>query len=85
MRSIWNEGEWTEIEDCRKLYPVVRKRLHDLGRKYEGICSGEHGIGIVKKEYLESFLDAKQIDLMRAIKKAFDPNLILNPDKIFNL
>ena len=85
MQSIWKEGEWTEIKDCRKLYPEVRKKLHDLARKYEGICSGEHGIGIVKKEYLTSFLDTKQIDLMRAMKKAFDPNLILNPDKVFNL
>ena len=44
----------------------------------------EHGIGLVKKEYLKSFLHPKQIELMKSIKKVFDPNGILNPGKIFD-
>ena len=84
MRYQWRNGEWTEIENWKEKYQAVRKELHDLGKKYQGICSGEHGIGIVKKEYLKSFLEPEQIELMRGIKKTFDPKGILNPGKIFD-
>ncbi|MGZ4886571.1 MAG: FAD-binding oxidoreductase, partial [Candidatus Aminicenantales bacterium] len=49
-----------------------------------GVISGEHGIGLVKKPFLSLVLDEKQIDLMRSIKKAFDPAGIMNPGKIFD-
>ncbi|NQT27101.1 FAD-binding oxidoreductase [candidate division KSB1 bacterium] len=84
MRYQWQDGKWIEIENWEEKYQTVRKELHDLGKKYKGICSGEHGIGIVKKEYLKSFLEPEQIELMRGIKKTFDPNTILNPGKIFD-
>lgn len=48
-----------------------------------GTLSGEHGIGIAKKPYLPLALAEKNIELMRGIKKVFDPNNILNPGKIF--
>jgi len=51
----------------------------DLG----GTISGEHGIGYTQKEYLNIALSEKNIVLMKGIKKLFDPNLILNPGKIF--
>jgi glycolate oxidase len=51
----------------------------DLG----GTISGEHGIGYTQKEYLNIALGDKNIDLMKEIKKVFDPNHILNPGKIF--
>jgi glycolate oxidase len=44
--------------------------------------SGEHGIGLAKKEYLASTLGDTQIQLMKAIKRAFDPKGILNPGKV---
>jgi glycolate oxidase len=53
----------------------------DLG----GTISGEHGIGLVQKPYLHIALSETQIQLMRGIKKTFDPNNILNPGKIFDL
>ncbi|MBN2103353.1 FAD-binding oxidoreductase [bacterium] len=84
MRYRWQNDEWHEIENWDEKYQTVRKELHDLGKKYQGICSGEHGIGIVKKEYLKSFLEPQQIELMRGIKKVFDPGAILNPGKIFD-
>jgi len=84
MRYRWLEGEWVETENWEEKYPIARKRLHELGKKYQGICSGEHGIGIVKKEYLKSFLEPSQIELMRGIKQTFDPGGILNPGKIFD-
>jgi glycolate oxidase len=84
MRRRWKDGQWTEIDGWREKMPSVRGRLHDLGRSFQGICSGEHGIGLVKKEYLKSFLTDRHIGLMRDIKKVFDPNGILNPGKIFD-
>jgi glycolate oxidase len=84
MRSRWEDGAWIEIEGWKEKYAIIRNDLHDLGKKYSGICSGEHGIGLVKKAYLADFLGERQIALMRAIKGCFDPNCILNPGKIFD-
>jgi len=48
-----------------------------------GTISGEHGIGYVKSPYLPLALDAETIEAMRRIKRALDPNGILNPGKMF--
>jgi glycolate oxidase len=45
--------------------------------------SGEHGIGIAKRPYISIAMGEANIQIMRGIKKAFDPNGILNPGKIF--
>jgi glycolate oxidase len=82
MSHTWEEGVWHAIQNCREKMPSVRKELHELGKKYKGTVSGEHGIGVIKKEFLKSYLGSKQIELMRSIKTVFDPNHILNPGKI---
>ncbi|MDF2571877.1 MAG: putative FAD-linked oxidoreductase [Sporomusa sp.] len=71
--------EWTnEVGKFReKLYSVT----YDLG----GRLSGEHGIGLKRKEILRGIIDPVELALMQAIKKAFDPNHILNPGKIFDI
>jgi glycolate oxidase len=48
-----------------------------------GTLSGEHGIGIAKRPYMEMAMGEVKLNLMRGIKKVFDPNNILNPEKIF--
>jgi D-lactate dehydrogenase len=48
-----------------------------------GTLSGEHGIGLVKRDYVGRELDGVALDLMRAIKTQFDPDNILNPGKGF--
>lgn len=63
------------VESLRALFQLV----HDLG----GTISGEHGIGLVQKGYLDIVFDELHLDLMRGIKKVFDPNGILNKGKIF--
>ena len=49
-----------------------------------GTISGEHGVGLVQKSYLDIVFGKTQLQLMRGIKKAFDPNNILNAGKIFD-
>ena len=49
----------------------------------QGTISGEHGIGLAKKEFMPMELSPESLALQRGLKKLFDPNLILNPGKIF--
>jgi len=55
--------------------------VFDLVLKLNGTLSGEHGIGIVKRDYIEKELDSNALKIMRSIKEEFDPNNILNPGK----
>ena len=64
------------------LVPMIRE-IFQLTVALGGMISGEHGIGYVQKDYLPLALSSDEIDLMRAIKRAFDPAGILNPGKIF--
>jgi len=48
-----------------------------------GTVSGEHGLGYTKRQYLERRVGSTQVEIMKAIKKIFDPRNILNPDKIW--
>jgi glycolate oxidase len=59
------------------------RALFELVKGLGGTISGEHGIGLIQKVYMDIMFEQKQLDLMREIKKAFDPNNILNADKIF--
>ncbi|HSC37562.1 MAG TPA: FAD-linked oxidase C-terminal domain-containing protein, partial [Chitinophagaceae bacterium] len=63
------------VKGLRALFLLVK----ELG----GTISGEHGIGLVQKGYMDLLFNEKQLDLMRQIKKVFDPNNILNAGKIF--
>lgn len=49
----------------------------------EGTCSGQHGIGARKRQHLELELGPTTVNVMRAIKRALDPNNIMNPGKVF--
>lgn len=60
------------------------KALFTLVKKLGGTISGEHGIGLIQKEYMDIVFDKTQLEIMRGIKKAFDPNNILNSGKIFD-
>jgi glycolate oxidase len=49
-----------------------------------GTISGEHGIGLIQKSFMPVMFDPITMELMKGIKKVFDPNYILNPGKIFD-
>ena len=59
------------------------KEIFQLTVSLGGTISGEHGIGYSQKKYLQIALSKEQIELMKQIKRVFDPNNILNPGKIF--
>ena len=71
-KSIWKETLDKALMD---LY----KHTKELG----GTMTGEHGVGLKRKKYLNIFMSDKEIEFMMKIKKALDPNNILNPGKIF--
>jgi len=69
-------------QDVDKLSTIL-KEIYMVGKALGGTISAEHGIGSEKRRFLLEMEDKAKIELMRRIKKAFDPNNILNPRKIF--
>ena len=63
----------------------VSNQVFSLVQQYGGSVSAEHGVGLLKKPYLNYSRDPQEIEYMRLIKKAFDPNGVLNPGKVFDL
>jgi glycolate oxidase len=71
-------------EEWRAKVDGIRAELYLDGKQRGGVISGEHGIGVVKKPFLSLVLDEVQIELMKGIKRLFDPHHILNAGKIFD-
>lgn len=71
-------------EEWKVKHEKVREELYRDCKSRGGMISGEHGIGIVKKPFLSFVVDEGSIGLMKGIKRIFDPQNILNPDKIFD-
>jgi glycolate oxidase len=61
----------------------AKRRIFEIAIEMGGAISGEHGIGIMKSEFLPMALSADLIQVMKRLKQALDPNNILNPGKIF--
>ncbi len=76
------KGNMSDEDWNNKLTDGIRKLFQEVVRM-GGTISGEHGIGLVQKEYMDIAFNAVQMSLMRQIKQVFDPNGILNPGKIF--
>ncbi len=70
-------------QDADKRHALMHE-LFDAGRKVGGVISGEHGIGIEKKQHFMELEDPVKLELLRRIKQAFDPGNILNPGTIFD-
>src|SRR5262249_42321405 len=65
--------------------PEVNDIVHGIVAEMGGSISAEHGIGILKRDELPRYKSAVALDLMRAVKRALDPDDIMNPGKIFTL
>lgn len=76
-RDELSENEWNN--KLNKAFELMYGKANELS----GLVSGEHGIGYAKKQYMLQTYGNTQIELMRGIKKVFDKNNILNPDKLF--
>ena len=61
------------------------KAMFALVKSLGGTISGEHGVGLIQKEYMDIVFDAANLSLMKGIKKVFDPNNILNSGKVFDM
>src|SRR5438034_4887812 len=70
--------------DLRK-FRQVADQTSALVRQFKGSLSAEHGVGIARTEYMRDQLGDELLEVMREIKRAFDPKNIFNPAKIFEL
>ena len=71
-------------EEWDRTLPSASKLLYEKTLAMGGKITAEHGIGLTRKKYLKMDYTERQIDLLRGIKKTFDPKGILNPGKIFD-
>ena len=70
-------------EDDKHRVAKLIPKIMELSIRLGGTISGEHGIGLTKKEFLELEIGPKELELMKNIKRQFDPNNIMNPGKVF--
>lgn len=77
---LCDERDRDEIERVHAAFREIFEQAMALG----GTITGEHGVGLAKKEFLPKFAGQTSLGLMRALKRALDPNNVLNPGKIFD-
>jgi glycolate oxidase len=85
MKARFENGQMVPVsyEEIKDKLEAARQELFKDAAARGGVISGEHGIGLYKKNYLPLSLEAGQIEMMKRIKQALDPHGILNPGKIF--
>jgi FAD/FMN-containing dehydrogenase len=69
-------------DEFRKEAVAASRAVYDLVAKLGGSFSAEHGVGVLKKAYLHEYRSKEELDLMRTLKKAMDPQNTLNPGKV---
>ena len=79
LKGDLSDEKWDET------LKLFQKEVYTLVYKLGGKLSGEHGIGYKRRQLMEEYTNPDELEIMRAIKKALDPNLILNPGKIFTV
>ncbi|KAK2781782.1 hypothetical protein FQN53_000310 [Emmonsiellopsis sp. PD_33] len=84
------DGNFHESIMYNRNDPVERAKVEksvyamvNLALEMEGSCTGEHGVGLGKKQSLLKEVGPDTIDVMRSIKRSLDPNFLLNPGKVF--
>jgi FAD/FMN-containing dehydrogenase len=69
-------------DDFRKAAVAASRAVYDLVADLGGSFSAEHGVGVLKKAYLLEYRSSEELDLMRTLKQAMDPQNTLNPGKV---
>lgn len=76
LRDALDQETWEQ--KLKEVFECMYRKARELN----GQVSGEHGIGIAKKEYLKASFSEPQLEILRGIKRAFDPKGVLNPGKV---
>jgi D-lactate dehydrogenase (cytochrome) len=71
-----------DAEEFRRQGQIISDAIYDLVNELGGSFSAEHGIGTLKKDYLQRYRSDVEIGLMRTLKLALDPKNTLNPGKV---
>jgi glycolate oxidase len=74
----------SSIEHWEAILPNLLRDIYAMTAGLGGTISGEHGIGHKRREYMSLVMNNAQLDMMRSIKRALDPNNILNPGKLIS-
>jgi len=72
-----------DMDDWKKNEKACQGELYAITKEAGGKISGEHGIGIKRREFFKDLVAPGELELMKALKRAWDPNNIMNPGKIF--
>lgn len=78
-------GEEMTEASLLAIQPEIYQLVHDSVHAFDGSISAEHGVGQLKRDELTRYKSTLELDLMRRIKRALDPDLILNPGKVLNV
>jgi len=79
-----NHPKYKKSYENEEIQTILTK-IFELVKSLGGTISGEHGIGLIQKSFMQVVFDPISMELMKGIKKVFDPNHILNAGKIFDL
>ncbi|MDF2928913.1 FAD-binding oxidoreductase [Anaerospora sp.] len=79
LKGTMPDAQWDE------LLSALQTELYAIVYRLGGKLSGEHGIGYKRKQLMQEYTQPAELEMMRAIKLALDPNQILNPGKIFDI
>ncbi|MFW6216140.1 MAG: FAD-binding oxidoreductase [Alkalispirochaetaceae bacterium] len=74
-----------DMETWHRNEAACLREMYEITTKLGGKISGEHGIGIKRKNYLKEVINPVELKLMEGIKRAWDPNNIMNPGKVFDM
>ena len=77
-----NQRAGTQAAQLQAVEPKVKRAIHDFVRDFGGSFSAEHGIGQLKVFELERYANPVELELMKRVKQALDPNGIMNPGKV---
>lgn len=78
---LTDERNEDEIQRAEKAF----EEIFDVAISLGGTITGEHGVGLSKRKFLQKVVGSEGLDLMMKIKEVFDPNLIMNPGKVMSL